>query len=624
MLKAIFSLLFGVALLAAADSPITLSVDASEAPRRIFHARLLIPASPGPLTLLYPKWIPGEHGPTGPISDLAGLKISASGKPIAWQRDPVDMYAFHCLVPAGASAVEVSLDYLSPAAGQGFTAGASATSQLTVLSWNQLLLYPKGKAASDLTYKADLRVPGGWKYGTALPIARESGDTVEFAPASLATLVDSPVLAGRHFRTVDLSPGAAEPHSLHVAADSAAAAELSPRLANNLRQLVAETGPLFGARHYRRYHFLLALSDHIAHFGLEHHESSDNRVPERTLVEENLRRMYASLLPHEMVHSWNGKHRRPHGLTTSDYHQPMLGELLWVYEGLTTYLGQVLAARSGWLSAEEFREDLALQAAALDNRSGRRWRPLIDTTVAAQILYGSRQDWGDYRRGVDFYPEGTLIWLEADALIRKLSQGRRSLDDFCRRFHGGQSGPPSVSPYSFEDLVAELNAVEPHDWGDFFNARLHSTSPRAPLGGIQAGGWRLVYKEALPALIKTVEEEEKIVDLSHSLGLKLKEDGAIIDLIPGLPAEKAGIAPATRLIAVDGRQFSRPVVRAAVQAAKTSAAPLELLVKNGEHYKTHRLEYQGGERYPHLERDPSHPDILSEIIRARAPGSAAR
>src|SRR5262245_13367221 len=327
------------------NAPIKLDVDATDAPRKILHARLRIPAQPGKLTLLYPKWIPGEHAPTGPITDLVGIKMTAAGKPVEWQRDPEDMFAFHLEVPPGANTVEISLDFLFPPNADGFSSGASATAQLLVLTWNHVALYPKGAKAGTLQYAATLRLPNGWKFGTALPVANESANGTEFAPVSLETLVDSPVLTGAHFRTVDLTPGAKPSHSLHIAADSAAALEMKPEDAAHFRHLVAETGALFGARHYRNYHFLLTLSDHVAHFGLEHHESSDNRQPEKYLTDPDSLKLMALLLPHEMTHSWNGKYRRPAGLVTPDFHQTMKTELLWVYEGLTDYLGNVLATR---------------------------------------------------------------------------------------------------------------------------------------------------------------------------------------------------------------------------------------------------------------------------------------
>ena len=604
-------------------APIRLTVDATEAPRRIFHARLVFPASPGPLTLLYPKWIPGEHGPTGPIADLAGLKLSAAGKPIPWRRDDVDMYAFLVDVPAGASTVEAELDFLSPPVTEGFSSGASATAQLAVLSWNQLLLYPAGLPAEELTYAATVRLPAGWKFGTALPVATQSGGTVEFEPVTLTRLVDSPLLAGAYFRKIPLSPGGTPEHHINIAADSEAALEITPDYLSSVKRLVAETGALFGARHYQHYDFLLTLSDHVARFGLEHHESSDNRSFERSLVDEDKRRLVSGLLPHEFVHSWCGKHRRPAGLATPDFQQPMKGELLWVYEGLTTYLGDVLTGRSGFWSPELCRENLALDAAAMEHRVGRTWRPLADTAIAAQRLYEARKDWANWRRGTDFYPESALIWLEADVTIRKKTHGTRSLDDFCRRFFGGEGGAPTVIPYGFDDVVRTMNEVVPHDWRTFFRSRLDAIGPAAPLGGIEEAGWRLSYTDVLPVLLKSTEEVRKIVDLSSSLGIVLKEDGTIDDVVPGLPAATAGLAPGMKLIAVGGRKWSKEIVRSAITAAKTAATPLDLLFENGEFYKSYSVDYHGGERYPQLERDSTRPDLLTGILGPLAPPAPA-
>jgi predicted metalloprotease with PDZ domain len=383
-----------------------------------------------------------------------------------------------------------------------------------------------------------------------------------------------------------------------------------------------ETGALFGSRHYRDYHFLFTLSDHVAHFGLEHHESSDDRLGERTLVDPGPRKLSATLLPHEFVHSWNGKYRRPVGLISGGadggYDTPMKGDLLWVYEGLTNYLGEILAPRSGLRSPEDFREALATDAAALDTKYGRTWRPLEDTAVAAQTLYGAGNDYADYRRTVDYYPEGTLIWLEADVLIRQLSKGARSLDDFCRAFHGGPGGAPVMKPYNFEDLVVALNSVQPYDWTGFLNSRLRSTEPHAPLGGIERSGWKLVYDSAPSEIWKAGEEEGKALDLSYSLGLKVKDNGAITDIAYAGPAYQAGMAPAVTIVAVNNRQFTPTVLREAVQATASGTKPLELLIKTGEYYETHRIDYHGGERYPHLVRDPEVPDLLSEIIKPLA------
>jgi predicted metalloprotease with PDZ domain len=601
-----------------AQTPVAINIDATDAARKILHARLVIPATPGPLTLVYPKWIPGEHAPTGPITDLVGVKMSAAGKPITWQRDPEDMYAFHLDVPPGANAVEVSLDFLLPPDTEGFSSAASATAQLMVLSWNHVLVYPKGAKASDIPFAARLRLPAGWKYGTALPTANVSAEGIEFSPVSLETLVDSPVAAGAYFRTFDLTPGATPSHQIHAVADSAAALEMKPEDQKHFSQLIAETAALYGATHYRNYHFLLTLSENVAHFGLEHHESSDNRTPERMLVDEDLRKLWASLLPHEMTHSWNGKYRRPADIATPNYQEPMKTALLWVYEGLTTYLGELLAARSGLWTNENYRESLALAAAKLDYQAGRSWRPLVDTTVAAQLLYTARPGGTAWRRSVDFYPEGWLIWLEADVLIRQQTQGRQSLDDFCRKFLGGQSGPPKVVPYNFEDVVTALNEVAPYDWRTFFKTRIDSVNPRAPLGGIEGGGWRLVYTDVLPDILKSMEAAEKFTDVSFSIGISVKEDGTILDVIPGSAAEKAGVAPGMKLIAVNGRRWTPAILRSAVKATKTGNSSLELWVENSDFFKTCTLDYRDGERYPHLERNAAKPDLFGEILKPLA------
>jgi predicted metalloprotease with PDZ domain len=578
---------------------------------------MTMPAKPGPMTLLYPQWIPGDHSPDGPLPQVVGLIIKGGGKTVPWKRDDVNMFAFHVDVPAGVSSLDVSFDFLSPPDTSGFAGGSSATTELAVLNWNQFILYPQGADADQFQYQANLKVPDGWKFGTALPIRRESGNEIEFQPASLTTIVDSPVSAGRHYRTIDLGTDRGAPHFVHLAGDSDRALEAPAEVIAGWKNLVAETGALFGSRHYRDYHFLLTLSDHVAHFGLEHHESSDDRVGERTLVDAAPRNREATLLTHEFTHSWNGKYRRPAGLTSGGkdggYDVPMKGDLLWVYEGLTNYLGEVLAPRSGLWTKEQYMDSLAQTAAALDNSYGRRWRPLEDTAVAAQLLYFAPEDYADYRRGVDYYPEGSLIWLEADVLIRKMSGGARSLNDFCLAFHGGPGGAPALKTYTFDDVVAGLDAVQPYDWATFFHDRVRSTSPRAPLGGIENGGWKLVYDSKRSESWKDYEESAKIVDLSYSIGLKVKdEDGTVADISYAGPAKAAGIPPSVKLIAVNGRQYTSTVLREAVQAT-ASGKPLELLIKNGEFFTTHRIQYSGGERYPHLVRDESKPDVISQI-----------
>ena len=604
--------------------PIRIEVDETRAPQRIMHTHLQMPVKPGPLVLYYPEWIPGEHMPDGPIINVAGLEITGGGKAIAWRRDLVDMYAFHLDVPQGIASVDINFDFLfsAPRSDSGgpssFSAGASATAVLSVLSWNQVVLYPKGYDAANLIFVPTLRLPAGWKFATALPGAKQNGETIEFSPVSLETLVDSPVLAGRYFRTIQLTPGQNPPHELDIAADSSAALAMSPETESHFRQLVAETGPLFGARHYRDYHFLLTLSDTVAHFGLEHHESSDDRVREKSLIDDTARILFAGLLPHEFVHSWNGKYRRPADLISRDYHEPMRDDLLWVYEGLTEYLGEVLTVRSGLWNQGQAREDIARLADKYEHRTGRSWRPLQDTADAAVFLYDADVVWDDWRRGVDFYDEGLLLWLDVDATLRRLTGDRKSMDDFCRSFHGGASGVPDLKTYTFEEVVASLNSVAPYNWAEFLRTRLDSVAPNTPVESIKNSGWNLNYNDQPNEILEAEDSIRKQVTLMSSVGLKLQEEGTVIDVLFNSPSYNAGIGPGMKIIAVNGKQFSSSVFKEAIVIAKTSAAPIQMIVTNGPEVDTLTVDYHGGLRYPHLVRDDSRPDYLSEIIHSQA------
>lgn len=618
MIAAVFMCPF--ALRAQAGPTITLNVDATQAPMKIIHTHMVMPVHAGALTLYYPKWIPGEHAPDGPILNLTGLKFIANGRSIPWRRDLLDMFTFHLTIPEGVSSLNVDLDYIEPAVTSGFSAGASATDKLVVISWNQNLLYPAGLRAQEITYDATLRLPEGWKFGTALPIAQQAGDEIQFKPVSLNRLVDSPVIAGQYLRVVNVTPpGEPIHHEMDIAADSEAALNLSPELQKDYTRLVAETGALFGARHYRDYHFLLTLSDHVAHFGLEHHESDDSRVAERSLIESAPRLQMAGLLPHEFVHSWNGKFRRPRDLSPPYYEEPMKTDLLWVYEGLTDYLGNLLATRSGLLTPQQYREHLAMIAAMLGpGRPGRTWRPLQDTADAAQILYFSPDEWRNWRRTTDYYEEGDLLWLEVNTTLRHLTRGRKSLKDFCHLFYGGPNDGPQLKTYTFQDLVQALNQIAPYDWTNFFRARLESTSPEPPMGGIEAAGWKLIYNDQEPEMLRVEDEVHHTVNAVYSVGLLLKEDGDIQDCIVGSPAYKAGISAGMRLMAVNSKAFTPAVLRDALKESPNSSQPLRLLVLNDGYYETFNVDYHGGERYPHLAREKGKPDLLDEISKPLA------
>ncbi len=612
-------------------TPITLKVDLTGAARHIFHAEEMIPVKPGPITLLYPKWIPGEHGPTGPITNLAGLVITANGKRLAWQRDRVEMFAFHVEVPRGASTLDVHLDYLSPNSRGAFTAGPSSDADLALLSWNTVLLYPAGYPSDDITYQAQVTLPEGWHWGTALPVESAQGNEIHFKPSSLTTLVDSPVLSAEHLRVIPLSAAGETPHEeIDLAGDSEASIAMPQASITAYKHLVKEARTLFGSYHYRDYHFLFTVSDHSAHFGLEHHESSDDRVPAKTMTNREAREASAGLLPHEFVHSWNGKYRRPAGLATSDYEKPMIGDLLWVYEGLTEYLGDILTARSGLWSPQQYREHLASVAAGLEAkyRPGRTWRPLADTARAAQILYGSPMAWSSWRRGVDFYDEGELLWLDVDTTIRGLTHDQKSIDDFCQLFHGGPSGEPVLKPYTFNQLVEALNRIAPYDWRGFFEKRVYEIAPEPPLAGINKGGWELTFNADPNKLTTDREDSRHYLDLRFSLGITVNtrgdESGSLTDVIPGLPAAAAGLAPGMKITAIDGRSFSPDAMRAAISSAQGSHQAITLLVEQDGLYHTYHVDYHGGERYPHLVRRSGTPDWLGQIIAPHVPGDMAK
>ena len=596
----------------------TVNVDARETARGLLHVTQSFPGRTGTVSITYPRWIPGEHGPTGPTVDVAGLIVKAGGKRLAWRRDVVDMQTIRVDVPASAKGLEISFDFLLDNSTDGFTSAACATPNLLLLSWNEVAFYPTGQKSDALHCEASLTPPDHWQYGTALEPSESGGATIKFKPCTFTTLVDSPVLCGRYFKTVELAPGDSVPVRLRMACDSEEGLNIPDSQVEAMRSLVREARTLFGTQHYHHYDFLLTLSDHTAHFGLEHHQSSDDRTRERMWIDDDLRRSASNLLSHEYVHSWNGKFRRPAGLATGDYYTPMQGDLLWVYEGLTQYLGFVLASRAGIRTPEESRDALASVAADMEAHRGREWRPLVDTGTEAQYLYDSRKEWEYARRSTDFYDEGLLMWLDADVLIRTQSKGTKSLDDFCKRFHGGPNRGPEVKPYALADVIAALNATWPYDWAGFLKQRVYEVQAHAPTNGITGGGWRVAWKDSLGPIQKARETANKMVEEPYTLGIRVDDkEASIIDVVPGSPADEAGVAPDMKLMAVNGRKYSSDVLRDAI-AASPRTGRVELLCENKEFYKTYVLDYRDGSRHPALARDNGVRDHVSEILAPHA------
>jgi len=597
---------------------LTLQVDASDLDRKIFRAQQTLPVQPGPLTLYYPRWLPGTHSPSANVAQLTGLQMQADGQRIEWTRDTLDVHAFHVEVPAGVTRLNLAFEYVSPL--DGAHGRVMATPDMLGVQWDTVVLYPAGHAAAKIMVQPSVSLPPGWSFGTALETASRSGDTVRFKPVSVETLVDSPLFAGRHYKQIDLDPGAAQagraPVRLHIVADQPMQLAATPEQIAAHRALVAQADALFGARHYAHYDFLLALSDNFGGIGLEHHQSSENGVKADYFTDWAKASVVGrDLLAHEYTHSWNGKFRRPADLTTPHFNVPMQNGLLWVYEGQTQFWGKVLAARSGLMSMSDARDDLAAAAAWLDARAGRSWRSLQDTTNEPIVNRRWHRDWASWQRSADYYDESRLVWIEADMLIRDLSQGQRSLDDFARAFFGTEPGRVAPLTYGFDDVVRELNRVQPNDWATFLRQRLDAHDKGAPLQGLAKSGWRLAWSDKPSDFYKAVEGRNKVADFSHSLGFDVANEGhKIPNVVWGSPAFAAGLAPSSTLLAVNGRSYKAEWLKDVITDAKTSGAPIELLVKSGDMYRTVRLSYRGGLRYPKLERIEGVPDRLSELF----------
>lgn len=593
-------------LLAAAQSPIQLTVDASQAPLKMVYTHEVIPVHPGPFTLLYPKWIPGEHQPDGPIGNVTGLHFSAQGKPIPWTRDLLDVFTFHVDIPSGVSALDVNFDYIESSSGD-YTAGGSATAKLVDVNWNQNLLYPAGVDAHTVMVDPKLVLPPEWQFGTALPVDHQSGTAVTFQPASLTLLIDSPVIAGEYMRKINITPpGEKVYHEWDIVADNPADLAVPPQLIEGMKNLVAQAGLLFGSRHYRDYHFLLTLSDYVAHFGLEHHESDDSRLPERVMLSRGGVEEVGFLLSHEYVHSWNGKFRRPADLASAPYEAPMETDLLWVYEGLTDFLGHVLPTRAGMWSEEDFRNYFASIAAQLGpGRPGRTWKPLLDTAVSIPGMFENGGPWVNWRRGSDYYEEGDLLWLEVATIIHDQSHGAKSIEDFLHEFYGGPNLGPQLKTYTFDQLCQALSQVQPYDWAGFFQERLNSLSPVPPLGGIEASGWKYEL---------TSEGVAGAGDPQYSLGLQLAPDGRVADSLVGSPAYKAGIVAGMKVIGVNQRVYTPERLAGAILASPQNSNPIALLVENDSYLKTSLIDYHGGPKAPRLVRNPNRPDYLTQLL----------
>jgi predicted metalloprotease with PDZ domain len=597
---------------------ISLAVDVSDLEHRLFNVTQRIPVQAGPLTLLYPEWLPGNHAPRGTISGIGGLEVTGGGKRIEWFRDSTNVFAFHLNVPAGVSTIEVKFQYASPVVrDQGRRV---VTPSIVNLQWNSVVLYPAGYAQSRIMFAPTLTFPEGFDFGCALDVAQRDGTKVTFKPVSLEMLVDGPLFAGRYFKRVELAPGAPKAVNLNIVADEAKYLEIKPEQLAPHRKLVQEMLSLFGSQHYDHYDFLLALTDELGGIGLEHHRSSENQQDPGYFTEWDKNASERDLLSHEYSHSWNGKFRRPAGQAVLNFNVPLDNELLWVYEGMTQYYGHVVAARSGLWTDEMARGALAQSAANLDrNRPGREWRALQDTTNQPVVTPRRPLSFVSWQRTEEYYAEGELIWLDADTRIRELTGGRKSLDDYAKALYGVRDGQIGPAPYTFDDVVAALNSVVANDWRSFLRSRLDGHGPGAPMDGITRGGWTLTFTDTPSVFTKNNEEANKYIELTHSLGLRVstRDAGQISEVTWDRPAFKAGLVQGDTIVAVNGHAFKADVLKDAVKSAKGGSTPIELILKNGDRYRTVRIPYYDGLRYPQLERVENTEDRLGAILTPR-------
>lgn len=595
----------------------TMRVDLRDAPRGLFHADLTFPAQAGPMTFVYPRWIPGDHLPAGPIEDLAGLTFTADGKPLTWRRDPLAVDAFHLVVPGGTHEIEAHLDFLAvPSQVTAINHAENATSEnLAILRWHVVTLYPLGEAPATYAVHPSVILPGGWSFASAMTGTAMPDGSIDFPVLPLERLIDSPLIAGRFLQSYRLTPHTTIRHSIDIVADDPADLAMTQEQQRHLSDTLDQALALFGSKPFAHYDFLVTLSGKIrprvSIGGQEHHESSDDVGGPGLFRDPVARETLGETLAHEYAHAWNGKYRRPIGEATRDYQQPDDNSLLWVYEGLTSYLGRVLAVRGGAWTPQEFRDSWANTAADMATRQGRQWRSLADTAVGLEALMRSRPAWGDWRRSADYYPEGALLWLDIDLEIRRLSRGKRSLDDFCRLFFAKDPArDPLVKPYDLDELVAALGMIAPTDWKTFLSARLDAVGTNLPTDAMVRAGWSLTYTAEANPFAKA-NETGGAVNAFYSIGLSVGGDGEIGDVRHNSEAFAAGLAPGMRIVSVDGAKYGGARLRQAVDAKAT----INLIVANGDAIRPVLLDYRDGQKYPMLVRRADAPDLLDAIAK---------
>lgn len=591
--------------------PLLIEVDARQLPRRLVHTTMEVPCKAGELRLWYPKWYPGSHGPMGRLEDVGGLQVETSdGRKLSWERDDVELFCVKVQIPEGLAAIRVKMTTICNSPGVDaagiYTYG---NNQVGVINWNTCVLYPEGPKADNQPIKLKLKLPEKWKHASALKVEKTEQDVITFKTVSLTDLIDNPLIAGEFLRDITLNSGSTPPAYMHIASDSADALKVDDKVIAEYSKLVQEAGAMFGVAHYPEFHFLVTCSDELGYFGLEHLQCSINGIRKRDLIDDKARVGWvAMLIPHEYVHSWCGKYRRPATMITPNFHSPQRTKMLWVYEGLAQYLGDILMVRSGIVTPETYRDTLNGYIQGQLRKTGRNWRSLEDTSASGYLLRRSSPNWGDMRRDQDFYFEGMLLWMECDAIIREESKGKKSLDDFCKIFFASVPGQKQVVGYGLEDVVQALQQTQPYDWNSLLTRRVKTPLESLPLDFLVKLGYRMEYSDQPP---KAVNRNVSIAE--DSLGLRMAGT-RILTVYAGTPADKANLAVGMRINEVNGEKYSvEKMQQALVDSVKKKT--IELQVQSGESTQKVTVNYGNGLRYRVLKRLEEKPDLLMEIYK---------
>ncbi len=595
------------------SDPVTLVLDASQAARGITYVHEKIPVAPGEFTLVYPKWIPGEHGPTGPLHDLTSIRVTANGKTLDWRRDSIDLYAFEVDVPQGVSTLNVDFTILMNAPGDVFS-----THSVAIINWNRYLLYQGGVNSHDYYVKPSIELPAGWEFGTALRDPKRSGNTVDFALTPLNMLVDSPLDMGQYVKKWTLWKGDGSYVELDAFAGRPQDLDVPAKMIDAYKRVPAEAFALYGSRHFADYHALLTLSNQIGFQGIEHHQSSADRAPDDFLTNPMEALLGGDLVTHEFSHSWNGKYRRPADLTTPNFQVPEQTDLLWVYEGMNQYLGDLISFRAGIRNYKSYPEYLASVYAEMDTETGRATTPIIDLTTGAPYYYTARGGYHAIRRSAgDFYSEGELMWLDVDTIIRQRSHGARSLDTFLHEYTTPAVTGPITKVYDRAQIEALLNKVQPYDWHAFFTKWVYSVAPHPPTSELARSGWKLVYTSKPNKFVSAGEALEHSINAWYSIGADIGANGRVFDVRENSPAWESGLAVGETIEAVDGQKFDPGVFNYELKQAQHGAA-MTFVVSQDAWFQTLTIDYHGGPLYPHLERIKGVPNMLAQIMKPHA------